>query len=302
MRFVDAIAPLVGDSLLDPHGECVPVIVADNIARQIDAMDQIDDSNADWPAAAFGRVAPPFPVFWVEATTELVPTGETERFEVRRGALVADMSWTPETMEPMVGPATWYVTLAPFIQWRAKDGRWGPIWGYNGRIVIGLDEEGRLLRDLATATVIEGAMFGPSEGVHVLPREGAAHHAPWVMMSISALHRGVPVELVEPSPPSRQARRLHERRTGQPLEPEHSYYVLMVKPTRPGTFEEIAAPESHIHVERRQHVVRGHFRWYGERGMFGRADLANRLVWVPAHERGHDGLGTIRKDYKVPGE
>ncbi|NCC35643.1 MAG: hypothetical protein EOM24_27070 [Chloroflexia bacterium] len=88
---------------------------------------------------------------------------------------------------------------------------------------------------------------------------------PLVRKALEALLRRVPVEYVKPHTPISRA-----------------------------DFAQIGAP---ARTASREHVVRGHFRWYGEAGLFGKHP--NMMVWVPEHHRGDDTLGTIAKDYDV---
>jgi hypothetical protein len=88
----------------------------------------------------------------------------------------------------------------------------------------------------------------------------------------------------------RQARRQHNVAL-------HSYYRLKVKPHMPTSREDFASIGTPARAAAREHVVRGHFRYYGpDAPLFGRTVGA---VWVPEHSRGDDAIGTIRKDYEV---
>lgn len=301
MRFIDVLLQVTEAALFqDGDGAPIPVIVADNIQRQIDLAEEpahatLDPHSFSWPRDAYGMVAPPFPVTWIESHTE------AEIGEYRRGVLLADMSFAEEDWRRLgqwTDATRWLVTLDAFGQVRRRGQQeWSNPYGHAGTVVLRVGEDGRLLDDTTEVPVSEHRRWAQYSGLALLPAEGAAMAVPLALMTISAMHRNAPVELVEPAPPPRHIRRQRERETGRPYEPEHSYYVLMVRPTKPGSFEEVAARDSHIHVQRRQHVVRGHFRYYHpDRPLFGRT---SGMVWVPAHERGSDTLGTIRKDYEL---
>lgn len=78
-----------------------------------------------------------------------------------------------------------------------------------------------------------------------------------------------------------------------------SYYILKVKPTpeRITEFEEVGQP-ARMPGKKRAHEVRAHFRYYHpDRPLFGKVSGA---VWIPAHDRGDDVMGSIRKDYEIP--
>ena len=92
---------------------------------------------------------------------------------------------------------------------------------------------------------------------------------------------------------SRQVRRQHERKHGTQLA---DYYWLTVKPSPDATdMRDIAQPVGHAH--RREHVVRGHFRYYHpDRPLFGRYA---GMVWIPEHTRGDAGNGIVHKGYMI---
>lgn len=300
MRFYDM---LWGDNeLIASKDEHVPVIVADNIARQLDLTDlppgESDELDTyTWPAESYGTVTPPFPISWIESITETVYDGVD--CTLYRGVIYTDMTFARDgfltllsDMREIIESARWIVTADSFSRAQAERGLEVPI--YFGTSLLFLDDDGRLMTPMERVVVLTGMHRFP----HIVSAsEGAATHLPFALLAISAMHKRVPVEHVEPEPPPRHVRRRRERETGRKWEPEHDYYVLMVKPSKPGSFEEIGGDP--IHVHRRRHVVRGHFRWYGEKGLFGRTDLVNRMVWVPAHERGEEEHGLVTKDYRV---
>ena len=73
--------------------------------------------------------------------------------------------------------------------------------------------------------------------------------------------------------------------------------MLRVRPTyTPQDMRQVGQP-TRAAGQRREHMVRGHFRYYDEsRPMFGRVA---GMVWIPEHERGDSDLGRIKKDYEV---
>lgn len=114
---------------------------------------------------------------------------------------------------------------------------------------------------------------------------------PMVFKAIGALHRRAPVEHVTPA--SQQQR--HARRRGE-LE-RHAFYRLKVRPHAPTSRADFTAIGAPARAASREHIVRGHFRYYGpDAPLFGRTVGA---VWVPEHTRGDDAIGKITKDYEV---
>jgi hypothetical protein len=269
------------------------VIVADEIAAQIDAMPDTSEHRADeysWPAEDYGIVAPPFQAFFVEATTDL------DGAPVQRGMVVYDRSAQIAADGPVRGervPAgtRWYLHAYPFLYSRLL----GRLEDYGSpTVALHLDSGGRLLDDPAALQVF---FAGAAAAWPAAQRRDAAYAAasivPMVLKAIGALHRRAPAEHVTPDP----ARQRQAQRRGEL--PRHSFYRLKVRPhapVSPADFASIGAP---ARATAREHLVRGHFKIYTEeKPLFGRVIGA---VWVPEHERGDDAIGKITKDYEVPG-
>lgn len=273
------------------HGHALgdmPVIVADEVAALIDAVPDSPDLSAEelsYAAADYGIVAPPFSAFFVEATTLY------DGAPVQRGMVVYDRSAQiradgPLRGERVPGGTHWHLHLYPFLYSRHIGG----LQDYGSpTVLIHLDQAGRLLDDTAALQILSTAPWPAAE-----LRDAAAYAAsivPLVLKAIGALHRRAPIDHVTPAPAvARQA----QRRDGLEL---HSFYRLKVRATAPQSREDFAAIGAPARAAAREHVVRGHFRWYGEAGLFGRQK--NTMVWVPEHERGDSSIGRITKDYEV---
>lgn len=290
----------------------MPVIVADEIARQIDAMPDAPDHWSP-PPESYGCVAPPFARWFIEATTVTqpgpypYPDGKTIDLPggaTQRGVACYDVS-APELLDQVAGKGVI----------RPSGTRWTiALWAYQyisafrmlqthpGPMFIHLDAEGHLLDDTTRIQQFEptapgvilappDAPVGPRLTHPVMPQWAAPNHLPYALKALSAMHQRCPVERVEPG---HDQRRRAERKERVHL---HDYYLLKVKRTQPerlADFAQIGQPER---TRPREHRVRGHFRFYTEeRKLFGRVA---GMVWVPEHERGTDELGTIRKDYEV---
>jgi hypothetical protein len=287
----------------------MPVIVADRIQRQIDQLPE-HLNKVTQPAQEYGPIAPPFPRFFVEASAVATdfPT------MTQRGLAIYDLSSNEEWFERLITPEH-RREIPAGTRWTL--GAWGykyvtavrQLGTFQCPIYFHLDSEGYILDDMTKlymeylppsmfATVVIGVPDADQElGVVKLdtptvPQRLLPTFAPFALKAIAALHRRAPVDLVEPNA---QARRQAERHDKIKL---HSYYVLQVKPTPEGgprSFREVGQP---AREGTRSHHVRGHFRRYGETGMFGKASLANRTIFIRDHNRGTDEYGAIIKDYE----
>lgn len=289
----------------------MPVIVADDIQRQIDLQ---PDRGPAWnpPVEDYGLCPPPFGRFFVEAAVrreagwlEIAP-GRREYLPAaltHRGVAVYEVT---EANRARVIPPDMFAARPAETRWTlAMYGyHWisytGLLQTFPGPMYAHIAADGRVLDESGTGSFRalsypSGIVVGPpdiTEPLHVdarlLPSEMLANFAPFALKAIGAMHRRCAVDRVEPT---RQDRRRAARKERLQL---HSYYVLRVKPTAPGeSFRAVGAPQK---VEPRAHLVRGHFRYYTEeRPLFGRVVGA---VFVPEHERGAGTYGTIRKDYE----
>lgn len=287
--------PDAGPRLYDrarPHAGLaeMPVIVADDIAAQIDAMPDSSPHREDeysWPAEDYGVIAPPFAAFFVEATTPL------DGVPIQRGMVIYDRSAQIAADGPLRGqrvPAgtRWCLHAYPFLHSRLT----GLVDYGSPTVLLHLDDAGRLLDDPAALQVI---FTGPAAAWPVTKQRDAAYAAasiaPMVLKAIGALHRRAPAEHVTPDP----ARQRQAQRRGEL--PRHSYYVLKVRPHAPASPADFAGIGAPARATPREHLVRGHFRYYHpDRPGFGRVVGA---VWVPEHARGDDTIGRITKDYEV---
>lgn len=260
----------------------VPVIVADEIARQIDAL---PERGVSPPASDYGIVAPPFASCFIEADTVVDGIGL-----VQRGVLVEDFSqlFRAGDSSPVIASGApagthWLMIMSGFIRPVVQPG----LFGYNGVMLVHLDAAGRLLDDTERMQIIRVE----HRGMPAAPVADLAGHAPYALKAISAMHQRCAADKV--SPP-RQQRRAAERAGVLAL---HDYYVLRVRPTyTPQDMRQVGQP-TRAERARREHMVRGHFRYYDEaRPMFGRVA---GMVWIPEHERGDSDLGRIKKDYEV---
>lgn len=271
---------------LDPALPIMPVIVADEIARQIDALP--DAHGASAPASAYGVVVPPFPECFIEAEVLLPDWGRAQR-----GVLLRDLTkaWRAGQINPAIQRAApagtrWLFSATGYLRGAATH---GILYGYDGAMLFHLDADGRLLDTMERVQVLR-TRADPLPPT-VLPGDGLPNHAPYLLKAISAMHERCAADKVAPP---RQQRRAAARQGVQEL---HEYYVLRVKPTHAPTDMTAVGQPSKAAGQRREHMVRGHFRYYSEaRPLFGHT---TGMIWIPAHERGDSDIGRIQKDYSV---
>lgn len=299
-RLVDYIRTLIPD-IAD-----APVFIADAVAEQLDA---IPDLGPDWtfPAEWYGKLAPPFPYFWVEADTWATGTGGALTRH-QRLSLVADL--TPslhgiEGIEERILPGTeWVMGFWGF----ARVGLSRQVIHYSGNTIICVAKDGRMLTDPAHAVIALSNDHDRGRGLFHHPlfmvlepmpgdgREGILNHSPFTWRTVGLLHeRCETLEVI----PTRQQRRHFQREHDTELEPL-AHHVLKVKPYTPrpdNPLKGLAKPEKT--PGRRKHDVRATWAYYSpDKPLFGRPGLTG-MFRRKSHERGDDQLGRIIKTYRV---
>ncbi len=97
---------------------------------------------------------------------------------------------------------------------------------------------------------------------------------------------------VEKSPPIPEALRCARERKGKP--PIFRFHTVVIDPAR--RVAEAGSARGVPGGAQALHICRGHFKDFGERGLFGRH---NGTYWWPMHQRGSAQNGIIHKDYLV---
>lgn len=251
----------------------MPIVVADDIAA---AIDQLPNDTPHPTAVSYGCVAPPFNLFFVEARTCL------DGVEVLRGVGIRATRGDEigRVFVNDVDEVYWQLAISGYVWTRA----WNYIRGYPGMAFLHLNADGYLLDDMARVTITQVPNLPRG---NYLPLRGLANHIVYAMTAVSHMHQRCPVEHVTPS---RQMRRQAERKSQMRL---HDYYYLKVRP-QTKRYESASAGRP---FTKQEHVVRGHFRYYGEeRPLFGRV---SGMVWIPEHKRGDSGAGSVDKGYEV---
>ena len=282
-----------------PHD--IPCIVADEIARQIEELPS-DVNAVSFDAESYGIVAPPFDTFFVEAETVVHHSAGVQM--IQRGLLFEVSDTAPvEKLRVLYDNACWVYIMTAYhyqdslvlpdgsrLRPPAVETKRGPIlqlYGFrrtNGHIFAHLDEQGHILDDMSG---VHTAPHDATPLTRALLRTGVTF-LPFALKAISALHQNTVVEHVTPT---RQRQRHHKRKHGSVLA---DYYLLKVRPVRATQDIDQVGQPLHSSRRRREHIVRGHFRYYSpEAPLFGRY---SGMVWIPAHTRGESSLGRIRKD------
>lgn len=255
-----------------------PVIVADEIAEAIDKQPPGETPTAE----SYGCVAPPFPLFFVEAATRI------GRERILRGTVVSavDDNQDNKSLPTLVDDPSqvyWQFIATSYV---ARERTGFAIQGYPGAMLIHLDKGGYILDDMTRVNLLEIEEWRSG----FLPLHSLASHAVYMLEALSVMHRRCEVEVIEPS---RQQRRKAERKRGTSL---GNHYFLRVSPER-RVYPHASSVKKSFHV--REHEVRGHFRYYSpERPLFGKY---SGMVWVDAFRKGKLDLGKIKKGYAVRG-
>ena len=280
---------------IDPSFPACHAFVADAIAEQIDSTDTAPDFEC-WPREAYGNIAPPYRMFFVEARTHArdLNIPGLDDITVERGVLFRDatgdqlVEQDKHLIPCQARPegTRWIWACYGFVRFN-NDGN-PLVFPGHGYIHIGTD--GRLLDDPANGiSMVEYPEQALIPGAEYCPLPLLSTFLPFALFAVKALHDRCVVEHIKPT---RQQRRHAQRKDNITLQ-EH--YILKV--TTPTPQRRYPPRSKQQPVFKRQHSVRGHFRFYTEEApLFGRIAGA---VWVPSHQRGNAGSGAIEKDYQI---
>lgn len=275
----------------------MPVIDGSAIARQIDSLPDLPEGT-HLPASFYGIVAPPFEHFWVESTT-YKNGGMIQRgcsFALLEDDLARQINDHAQEQNNSLAPTEWRWCLGMMaFQYEPHIG----LMACAGNLYLWLDQKGRVIMKQDGVVHVRDQVWGFQENPAfiLLQSVKAANFVPFSLKTVNALHQRVEAEHITPT---RQMRRQHERQNPN-AKPLTDYYVLKVAPTEIKTLEDaknIGKPTEEP-TTKREHSVRGHFRYYSpEKPMLGRPG-AHGAFWIPKHTRGDDTIGKIKKDYEV---
>lgn len=250
------------------------VFDATAIAKAIDAMPDGVVHEYD-----YGMVAPPFTErpFWVEATTEIA--GDT----VTRAALCVARDAGDSAFEAArsKSAARWAIEVSGIVE---VSGTINPV---SGLALILVDARGYLVFSPEKTRVMTDSSLSEAR------RESSgfvlANMVPFVLMSIGFLHKRTEVKIERPSRAEirRENRIMTGKRGGSSVKER---YVIKVNAHKSPANDDVDYIEpvrgSKRGEQRTAHGVRGHFRWIGSGGLFGKGYHADQMLWVPDHVRG----------------
>lgn len=271
----------------------IPVIDGSVIQERID---ELPDDAPHATAADYGVVAPPFPMFFVEATTYSAHPDEKGML-VSRGVMF--FSW--DSFKEGGPPPRYmhHLNLRDNTRWFLLGWAYmycdGLYFATAGCVVLQIDDEGQLLDDTTALRIATDPKYPPPSGAYIMPDENVAKYMPFALTTISALHRRCEVEKIKPN---RQQHR-HAQRAGS-RHGATEYYVVKVKPGAVRKVSDIAIPAPRgTRGDMPETKVIGHFKYYHpDRPRFGRPG-EHGAFWIDPYTYGESSIGKIRKDYKI---
>jgi len=250
------------------------------------------------------NVAPTMPNMWFEWLAETKSILDPASGERRSGRLKIGVLCSAEDMT-LIGPEDAEPILDRYREHGinpAQETRWSVM----GMVFSQIMEPGKLphiLGVIAWRVGHNGELLpsGENNGFSYMLRPHAGQRlddfggtmaigarACWLALSL--MHcKNVPIFKSPPIPDA--LRRARERRGKPPL---FRHHTLIIDPSRAVTRGQ--ATENAGSGGTALHICRGHFKNYGERGLFGKF---NGTYWWPMHSRGSAALGVVEKDYEV---
>lgn len=291
---------------------------ATEIAEQLDMVYAKDDIT--YPASYYGRCNPPFVDrhFWVESTTtpheehlseadikEYQAFGNVTRAEVIsriRGMSQSVVRRAALCLAQMVDEehVRWRMVVKSFNQIDENNDPFNATIMYpDAWALIEWDHDGYLLTDPNSTLVSTG--YDDYEFAK-LTAHMVTNTLPFLLLSLSFIHRKTVVEHVSPNRMARKraARLAGQRRGAMPLK---DFYFIKITP-HPGSSDPLSPEMVQPLLTRKKNVtaqynVIGHFRSVGPGGLFGKGYMANQVVWIPDHDRGDSALGKLDRGYKL---
>ena len=318
IKFFDIVS---NSGILSDSEREATIFDATEIAESLDKV-YGNDEDMTYPASHYGRCNPPFvdKPFWVESTTSPSMENLTE-YDIKEYQEIGDRT-RDEVIESIrkMSQATvrrGSMCLAEMVD--EENVRWrmavkslnqvdegsnpfaAPVIYPDAWALLEWDRDGYLLTDPNNTPVNTG--YDDLE-IATLCANMVTNTLPFVLLSLSFIHRRTVVEYTKPNRTARkQAARLTGQRSAIPL---RDFYFIKVKPHPRG--EDIVSADivepllTRSSNRTAQYEVMGHFRSVGPGGLFGRGYLANQIVWIPDYDKGDPELGKLNKGYKLEGE
>lgn len=290
-------------------------IIVDDVSEYVYAG--TEQEYWDW-SKDFPNLAPPFPIFWMEAIAPKVIRSSLNPGELRlagdygRGdfarlatvgvlvqghrrpsgtssqAFIEDIErsplWSPggpDNSELMRSEIEWAVLFTLFFEHVNHHFYLGPIK------ILFLDKMGVLIDARNPDGTIQ-SMWMTAKMERAEAERSALALFPFAL-AISLMHCKN-VELVR-KPQNPKLAKAYRRRHKEPL---LTYHVLDIEPMKRVLRDEGDA--EHSGLRHALHICRGHFKDYRQRGLFGRH---KGMFWFESHLRGSAEVGTAVKDYRV---
>lgn len=333
MRFFDILSQW-GE--VPPQARDAIIFDASEIAGELDRVQRIGEGS--YPRESFGVCAPPFRdrYFWIEAVTRINPENyktpgdladmedlgfDSEEvlsvneaykgYEVARGALCIARDYLDSEpgrayrkAEGEEDSGRWVIEIVGFTAvYKPGEISRDNLIPLPGRALVGIARDGTLLSDPEGIPV---EVWAGNRKLSEVAGHGITNMIPFVLLSLSFLHRRTEVHYITPNRLERKraARNLGQRTGAAPL---REYYMIRIKPhserdtplTDPAQIRPLGDSRK---GDKRAHSVRGHFRRVSESGLFGRGYNAGELLWIPDHLRGETDLGNVSKGYKISKE
>ncbi|MEO1288006.1 MAG: hypothetical protein AAFV93_09560 [Chloroflexota bacterium] len=286
MRLFDRIRI---NKLIHPDSE-MPVIIADSIAKQIDGLPDNDTDDSPYTPKDIGRIAPPFPNFFVEATSKVIDMpGQV----IQRGLLIADVTEKIISGDIKTNPqgnipegTKWVIAQRGFMYVPSMS---GALFAPDLIVFSHIGEDGISLDDFNHLNVLAIPKTDEADYPTETMKELLLGMLPFGQKTISALHQRGDVEHVEQ--PRNFTRRLKRKYDIKATD----YYILAIKQNKPKKIQDVGLGDStRSDSKKREHWVRGHFR-----EVEGHPFIPDGLYFVKPHQRGKSASGTIRKDYRI---
>jgi len=316
-RLIDIMA-MNGDTMPD---EC-QIFIADDILYHVD-KDKTISHETYLPPEHYGVVAPPFPLFWVEARTnpELLKNSPLNDLMVAAAVSVIALDDAAKTnlrehtnfykiAHDRVDDAKWTYFIKSHRYEYTKTGQKN-LYLSTHTAMLPIDADGMAIFDqkgvpvsaIEYNTVTLAAVHAewarhnrsnPEYQFHPYPAPMVSELIPLVLRTVSALHRRE--EIIETSYPSNYKKRVKKR---YGYEPRNNYYLRVGNAPR-NTYAVSSGASGRKGSKNRTHYRTGHFKYYSEdkphvSGLTG-------MMWVNSTIVNRNKQDTIDKRYDVKGE
>lgn len=276
------------------------VILATNVSEYY----YMGSDKEIWGEDDFPNIAPPFQEMWIEWSNPgksnsegtIVNTGDLRRIGVRiqsysdAGQIAAGLAAALKNGHSPDGVCKWLCEGSVYLR-SADTGK--P--GFFVRIIWGVTDEGKRVGFNGRSFII---IFSP-EQMDMLPPDGPERqdiinsavmmlHVPFLTISMMHFKN---IELAKGPPIPEALRKARQRRGKAALV---RYSTLVIEPIKKAIRE--AGVPLGTGGAQALHVIRGHFKDYRARGLFGKL---KGLYWWDSQSRGDEAVGTVVKNYDV---